>query len=379
MEWRIARGDDADVVPQRTLLLGEVAYERHHAPRAHIWQVVRDDVHDAKGALAHPWWSVRAGWRHARAKVLAIASKFNPQQTALPGISLESREPHALRASHVVRELVLEQLSTAFAGVGIRAALVKGAALARTVYEPGWTRDMADLDVLVESRHLLTAVRAARGLGWTETERGSERPLSEPSFHEVELIAHVGPASVAIELHDALDKVVPRPVDYRGILDRARPDPMLPALGLPTTEDQLLLVALHLAVAEFRHPVGLLDLEQLIRSGIDWPIVEARAGQWKLRHALYACLVLLQVVGSKRVPSDVLTRLQPGRAQQRWIARTYDLDEYPPTRTPYQLGWTWLSRQLPLRDDPLRWLRSSCRYAGLRLMERGLKRLRRRR
>jgi hypothetical protein len=287
-------------------------------------------------------------------------------------LNATARTPAALeraRAAYVLREHVLRRVAAALCGAGVRAAAVKGAGLAREVYDPPWEREMVDIDLLVPEEQLARAVAALEGEGWVVRARGPERWLTAGVFHEVVVVASAGVATMAIELHTALDKVSARPIDVDEILGRSSPLGGLDGLLLPEREDHLLLVVVHFASSEFRHTQALVDLERLLAHGVDWDRVSRRASRWKLSTALWASLVLLVEAGSARVPPPVLERLRP-RGVRRWaLGRVYDLSRLPPSDEPLELGWRWLSRQAPLRDDSVAFALDVLRYAAARAVE----------
>ena len=60
---------------------------------------------------------------------------------------------------------VAQTLSTALAGAGIESVLLKGSALARSIYPEPWLRPMDDVDILVPERAMADVQRIFAGLG----------------------------------------------------------------------------------------------------------------------------------------------------------------------------------------------------------------------
>jgi hypothetical protein len=69
-------------------------------------------------------------------------------------------------ADALLRRHVLAQIADAMRGEHITAMLVKGAALALTVYPDAAARRMSDIDMLVAEADQESAVRALERLGW---------------------------------------------------------------------------------------------------------------------------------------------------------------------------------------------------------------------
>src|SRR5690606_3745415 len=86
-----------------------------------------------------------------------------------------------------------------------------------------------------------------------------------------------------------------RPIDYAGILARARPSPRQ-GLSYPTLEDLLLLVVLHASSSLVRNDERCLnDIGHLaVHPKLDWQVVWERAHTWELEHALERWLELLR-------------------------------------------------------------------------------------
>jgi hypothetical protein len=277
---------------------------------------------------------------------------------------------HARRAMYVLRAHGLERIGRTLDRAGLRAMLVKGAALALTAYSPPWSRDMDDVDLLVRERDRGAVASALVDAGCVAAPAPPGRPLTSDALGELVFGARFGAASFTLELHTRLDKIVPRGVAYDDVLARGAPAPELPGFMVPAPEDHALLVALHLAGHEYRHAVGLLDLHLLLARGLSRDVLCARADAYRLRAALYVALATLRALGSSEATPPLLARLDPGPLRRAAIARVYDLGRYPVARGAPRLGLPWLARQAVLRDDLAPFAASVLRYAAERGFER---------
>ena len=70
------------------------------------------------------------------------------------------------------------------------------------------------------------------------------------------------------------------------------------------------------------------------------------------------------------VPADLLKACDPGRLRLSVVGRFYRLGRFPVANGTMRLGWPWIVRQTPLRDDLARWCLGLARYAALRIAER---------
>jgi hypothetical protein len=274
-----------------------------------------------------------------------------------------------LHAHALLRGRVLEQLSRTLSAAGEEALLVKGAALALTAYPAPSARPMNDVDLLVSERAhdriLATLVRSG-----CRQERGPGRPFSRRALGETALIAHSGALTFLIEVHTTLDKVVARPVDLDGIFARARAAPGLGGLLVPAPEDHMLLIALHAAGHEFRHTVGFVDLELLMRRGIDFHAVAERAHAWRLGTVLYVALATLRTLGAASIRDEHVRAFDPGPMRRLALSRYYRVGSFPVARGPARSGLAWVASQTPLRDDLGAWSGGVARYAAVRALER---------
>jgi len=274
------------------------------------------------------------------------------------------------RATYLMRAHLLERIATALQDAGTDALLVKGAALALTHYPSPWVRDMCDIDLLVRPGELGKVLDALTAAGLERAAVAGSRSLTGALFGETILIARVATASMMVEVHTGLDKLVARPVDHAGIFARARAAPGLPGLLVPADEDHVLLVALHEASHEFDHTVGFIDLYMLLRSRPDQALLVARAREWRLTSVLYVALATLQALDPSFAPMQLVESCDPGPLRRAALARFYDIGHFPVARRSGRLGLQWVVRQTPLRDDLGAWAVGVTRYAGLRALER---------
>jgi hypothetical protein len=272
-------------------------------------------------------------------------------------------------AQAMLRGRVLETLSHALSPEGLRALLVKGAALAMTVYPTPAARPMKDIDLLVPARakaHVLAALAREGG----EIHRARERPWSEDLLGEIAVTMRCGATPFLVEVHTTLDKIVARPIDTDDLFARATPALGLPGLLVPSLEDHALLVALHAAGNELRDPIGLLDLELLLRAGLDLGELAARAAQRKLETVMYIAMATLRALGAASITDAHVDAFAPGLLRRAALSPFYDVGAFPIAKGPFSLGLRWLVRQTPLRDDLGPWARGLARYAAVRAAER---------
>jgi len=236
----------------------------------------------------------------------------------------------------------------ALGAAGVRAIMLKGAALIESVYPDPAMRELLDLDLLVEPGGLNAARAALAPLGYRpETATGLPDDRSG-HHHEPALVSDR--ALVAIELHHhiAMTDEGGR-FDLGGIWERARGDG---AQLLPAPEDLLLHVALHFtrnrlggsaergssagALAQIGDMAWIIDVEP-----VDWDVLAATARACGIEARVFLALFAAAEVGVA-VPDEVLGDLRPAGFDPRVGRRLVALRVL---RT---------GRQLPVRR--LRWI-----------------------
>lgn len=274
-------------------------------------------------------------------------------------------------ADALLRRHVLGQLGEALRKTNVPALLVKGAALALTVYPDAAARRMSDIDVLVDEADQTRAVKALENLGWLVGTNETRR-LSSSMLGEVMVQARIGAMTFTVEVHSSLDKVVRRPIAFADLMKQAADAPGLPGLSVPSREDHTLLVALHASTHEYRHTLALQDMELLLRSGLDKQKLQKRCEMFRLRLVMFVMLSVLRSLRAASVSDELVQMFDPGSMRRRILERFYDLQQFPPARGDEALGLAWLINQAPLWDDPQMFALGVMKYAGVRALERGI-------
>jgi hypothetical protein len=218
----------------------------------------------------------------------------------------------------------LEDIGPAMAARGLQPALLKGAALALSVYPGTAQRTMSDIDVLLPDEMMETAVQVMVALGYRHYEKG-ERPLALQEMARGE-IPFYDPHGRLVELHWS-----PFPgwwVQRTTAIDDAaiwqRVEPLYPPFRQLDPEDTVIHVAVHLAVNHHfcaSAVRGLLDIAFTAdKRPVDWAMVAARAREWRVSVAVYTALELAaQLVGAPGT-AGALERLRPS-SPRRWLIR----------------------------------------------------------
>ena len=216
----------------------------------------------------------------------------------------------------------LSQISECFEGREISLVVVKGLALAETVYGNVALRPMADVDLLVEKRNLPEVMKAFSKLGFEILPQ--EKEITLEYMNELHLVKHQENMkhlpSLIVNIHWDLTA----PIRFRGatktntrqMIERAQPTKIASRNVLVmASEDQILWVIYH---ATFQHPfIGLLqlcDVAELIKleeNELDWQFLVRRARNGRTATATYYLLTSAKRLLGAPIPNRVLKSLSP--------------------------------------------------------------------
>lgn len=261
---------------------------------------------------------------------------------------------YALSAMHeaVQHRETLQRAVGALQKANIPAVVLKGMALAHTVYPAPQTRPKSDLDLWLQSPTLHEAITVLKAAGYQQrAERDSLTPLGLLYDGELGLTCNGGLVELqwpalrgwwvryAARVDHALMWARRRTVTVDGL-----------TVEILAPEEGLMHVAFHQAINhQFTYPCwlrSLLDVHLLVtRSTVDWGMLVQTARTWGLATVTGAVLHLAQQILATPVPDVVLTQLlAPAR---RTIVRRLQLDrailemwpaDYRPRRFAILLG-----------------------------------------
>ncbi len=237
-----------------------------------------------------------------------------------PAVSTRLRYTrYAAQAVSLVREQAWGELLSALATADIPVLVLKGAALAYTVYPDPMVRPMGDIDLLLNRDDLSRASAVLRELELYPQPEPQKRinPFNKNWTGELSFCREYQGITISVDLHwelltiEWLRHVIK--VDIKAIWERA----VLFHIGRVsaltfTSEDMLLHICLHTSLHGFAHLRGYLDILQLLEHGnLDWALFVRRAQASGLRIACYFPLWWLAQYRAGMVPKEVLVALRP--------------------------------------------------------------------
>lgn len=221
----------------------------------------------------------------------------------------------------VSTELALHKLLREFDRIGVRVMLLKGAALAATVYGSFPRRPMGDLDILVPASDAERAWEHVRGLGWTlEYENGDE---FYGEFHHLAALVDPSPMKLILEIHRSmLPFGGPFTFDESALWADAVPVKLGGADAfVPSDLHQLLHLSVHFAWSHMFSGLGrtVRDVTTLVYAHpIDWDAFVALARGAGAGTCAYWTLAISRTLAGADVPESVLEALRP--RQPRWVS-----------------------------------------------------------
>ena len=220
----------------------------------------------------------------------------------------------------------LEHVLLAFDRANIPVILLKGAALATTIYPTIAHRPMGDVDLLVHPADLSDAEKILEQTGFQFKLEPEEKhkPFDTAFTGEHTFYNERG---LLFELHWQLTPVewlrglIALDMDaiWRDVRPLAIKDATAWQLSLP---DTLLHLCLHLAAHNFAHPIGYRDIAQLLdqQEFFPWDAFLDRIDQFRTRTLSYFVLEAVSTDMDAPVPSHVLDSIRPSH-WRRWLVR----------------------------------------------------------
>lgn len=218
----------------------------------------------------------------------------------------------------MVLEERLEQLLRAFGEAGIRAILLKGAAIAMSAYRSFAERPMGDLDLLVSPADATRAWEIALENGWTWDRDAFPREHYK-AHHHLPPLYDATRTGVKLELHTGLSlSSHPYALSFDEALQVSHPLEAYPGAFVLDKEHTVIHLAVHFAwahLASFGMWRLARDLGALSQAGLNWERVVELAERYRATESLYWSLRLSRVLcGLNAWPAWVEERLRPRRS-----------------------------------------------------------------
>lgn len=258
---------------------------------------------------AGPQWAQVAdvAFDHGVVPLLVNVIRCAPWRSAVPREAMERMELMAT-AIALKNGALLEALGrvvSALARAGIEPIVLKGPALARTVYADQALRPFTDLDLLCPRHQLPTADAVLRACGY---ERVQQKPTEQDDFHAIYRSSR---GAKVIELHaDLLQLGLPT----RSLASLWRHLEFFTVTGtlaaLLAPEQQILHLCVHLHTHGYGRLIWFKDLDLLLRQRgheVNWSLVHTLAAEEGATLSVRNALSLLRELLDTPLPPDALT------------------------------------------------------------------------
>jgi hypothetical protein len=292
----------------------------------------------ASGDPSRPWPNVEPGWDElfravCRNGLVGLARRHlaaAPRAGASPpesfGRAIEQADAiNRLRLAVMYRRI--ERVLGALASAGVSCILLKGPALAYTVYPDPMLRSFTDLDVLARNGDWTTVHRCMQRLGFTpERDAASPPPavLRRTAVHEFKYVHEAQDFGVDVHYDDILNTGL-TPRDVEGFWRRAvtasiqgRPVRVL------SPEDQLIQLCAHVHFHGYTRLNWLSDVAFLVRGSpkpLAWDRVVETVRTEEAQVPVYYTLRLVERLLGVPTPVAVLEATRPDRLRRWWHER----------------------------------------------------------
>jgi putative nucleotidyltransferase-like protein len=284
-----------------------------------VLSAVRNDANEevAKAALDIKSWDLVAG----------LASDHRVSGLVLPALQKVDR-PGATAAAFKLQDALFRQVAevalleselkrvvTALGGADIDVIVLKGPALARSVYPAPYLRPYDDIDVAVATHDIGRATGALTAAGYEPIVDGPRKGMNStrPAAHSSQLQFRSVTTKALIELHaDPLQLGLP-PVCESDRWSRAEPLPEVDGALMLAPCDQVVHLAVHAHKHGYKRLIWLKDIDLLVRSRrpLDWDVVVSTARREGVEGPVWYALCVTQELLRTPLPRHLVARLAP--------------------------------------------------------------------
>ena len=293
----------------------------------------RQDLHWVEQELGHPTlkWNRVVDLAYQQDVAPLIYNTLSRFDTSVVNCTSALRRLRAAYYVNAVRNtLLFQELQNILRTLGRRgraAIVLKGAALAETVYPNRALRPMSDLDLLIHKEELVDVEELFAELDYVLDEKQLKmKEWYDTHYHHLAFHKVLAPSlTLRCEIHWSLERPTrPFPIDIDGIWKRAVPATIADIQALVLSPEDLLV---HLCLHTCKHRLtggfrAFCDIAETIRhfgQDMDWKQIHARASEWRINTFVYVPLRLAQMLLGAQVPEWVMNALEPGDFDNRLL------------------------------------------------------------
>jgi hypothetical protein len=216
-------------------------------------------------------------------------------------------------------DATLARISRGFAAASVPVTVLKGPALARTIYPRPELRPYGDLDLTIRAHDENAATEILEQFGLHEIPYEAEQARAAHADH----VHGASPyhrkfaddsGQVLVELHLDSLQIGMRPTCEAGRWQRAQPLPSMPGVLMLGPEDQLVQLSVHAHKHGFERLIWIKDIDLLLRANGDrlqWSVVRAVAGREGVTSSVWYSVLLAHRILGMPVPPAAMAMLTP--------------------------------------------------------------------
>lgn len=293
---------------------------------------VRPDMIENAAARVQDWRAAGSIAGTHRVAAYARAAHGRAQRAIPPHVDgMLRQEVLATTGRVLLLDAALTRIAADFEAASVSVTVLKGPALARTIYPRPEFRPYGDLDLTVRAADEAAAVTILERLRFHEIpfEAESARLAHAAHIHEGSPYHRKftdDAGQVLVELHLDSLQLGMRPVCESGRWRRALPLPSTPGALMLCPEDQLVQLSAHAHKHGFERLIWIKDIDLLIRTYSDrirWTVVNAVADREGVRSSVWYTVLLTRRLLGTPIPQSAMAALAPA----------------PPVRALYSLIW----------------------------------------
>ena len=301
-----------DVLTRKSSVLVALCHRRFAGERDSLVELFPNDM-NVEGLLV-------LAARH-RVYGLAVSALLPWADTQPPAVREEVKQiATGLRRRTAAFELERDRILSTLEQSGIRAVVLKGAALVGTIYPDAMERDLHDIDLLVAEKSLVNAVQAL-----ADSEDGLPAPGSWSLYRRHHFhIALKRASGVRVEVHWALAReVFPFQLDPAEVLRGASEIEVAGVrFAVPRPEHMIL----HLVIQDINESFGVLarfvDIDRIVTGTdqLDWDELVRAARASSMGAPLALALEMTRRLFDTDIPAAVLDELRPSAVVRLHLA-----------------------------------------------------------
>jgi len=323
-------GKFAEMRPESQLLLGCARTKLSKDKQSEIRKLVNSDL---------DWgYLLKMGKAHGLAPLLYSHLQRIDHEHRIPQPIMD--QLHNIYYSNLAHNILLSnelnKILNIFEKKRIPVVVLRGLALAQTIYKNIALRSTIDIDLLVQKKDLSRVVRALLELKFTSSQSGLARKEYSAEFCFVKRVTSRGKSlpAIYIDVHQditssiRLKRIIKS--DTEGVIRRARPVRVNDINMLVMAPEDLLL---HLTLRHcFQRLIRLCDIAEVIKAKkeeLNWQFLLEKAKESRIAGIMYYTLWYARQLLGSPIPDHIFKELTPNWCRKRLLDTLLSRAVYP--------------------------------------------------